>query len=315
MSPFEQIRNRSAYAIPIVLGIVVLSAPFWMRGYPIYLLSLIGIFGLVSIGLNLLTGYAGQISLGHAAFFAIGAYATGLLTKKAGLPFYLSLPVAGILATAIGAVAALPALRLKNLYLAIATLGFGVVVQKLLFEWQTLTGGGAGLEIAAPRLGPFVLATETHMYYLIVAVAIVGTWGARNLARTGTGRAMVMLRESEIAASCIGINIAKYKVIAFSLSGFYTAIAGGLYCFLVRYINPESFNVNMSIMFLSMIVIGGLGTIPGSLLGAVFYVLAPELFRGIKEAPGLIFGFSLMMVMILMPKGLWGFAGRIWRRT
>ncbi len=310
-----EVKKHSGRAIVVLVGLVVLSAPLWMNGYPIYVLSLVGIFGLVAIGLNFLTGYAGQISLGHAAFFAIGAYATGLLTKKVGLPFVLSLPLAGVLATAVGAVAALPALRLKNLYLAIATLGFGVVVQKLLFEWQSLTGGGAGLEVPAPRWGPIVLSTASHMYYLIVAVVILGTWAAVNIVRTGSGRAMVMVRESEVAAGCLGISVAKYKVIAFSLSGFYTAVAGGLYCYLVRYINPESFNVNMSITFLSMIVIGGLGTIPGSLLGAVFYVLAPELFRGIKDAPGLVFGFSLIIVMVLMPKGLWGFVGRLWRRT
>ncbi len=302
-------------AVVALLGVVVLTAPLWMSDYPIYVLSLVGIFGLVAIGLNFLTGYAGQISLGHAAFFAIGAYATGLLTKKAGLPFIVSLPLAGALATGVGALAALPALRLKNLYLAIATLGFGVVVQKLLFEWQGLTGGGAGLEVPAARLGPLVLSTGDRMYYLILAAVALGTWTAVNIARTGSGRAMVMVRESEVAAGCLGISVARYKVIAFSLSGFYTAVAGGLYCYLVRYINPESFNVNMSITFLSMIVIGGLGTIPGSLLGAVFYVLAPELFRGIKEAPGLVFGLSLVVVMVLMPKGLWGFVGRLWGRA
>lgn len=300
----------------IALGIVALLAVPWLAsGYVIYLLNLVGVFSLVAIGLNLLTGYAGQISLGHSAFFAIGAYATALLTQKAGLPFWIALPAGGVLAMTIGALAALPALRLKNLYLAIATLGFGVVTQKLIFEWRSVTGGGGGLEVFPPRIGDWVLSGGSQMYYVILTVVCLGTWAASNVVKLRTGRAMIMLRESEVAAGCLGIGIASHKVTAFALSAFYTAIAGGLYCFLVRYINPESFGTSLSIMFLAMIVIGGLGTIPGSILGAAFYVVIPELFRGIKDAPGLIFGLSLVAVMILMPKGLWGLSHRFRRRN
>lgn len=310
-----QTRRRAfAERSVIALGIVVLLAVPWIvGGYAIYLLNLVGVFSLVAIGLNLLTGYAGQISLGHSAFFAIGAYATALLTQKTGLPFWIALPAAGGLAMTVGALVALPALRLKNLYLAIATLGFGVVTQKLIFEWRSVTGGGGGLEVLPPRIGDWVLSSGNQLYYVILVAVCLGTWAASNIVKLRTGRALLMLRESEVAAGCLGIGIARYKVTAFALSAFYTAIAGGLYCFLVRYINPESFSIGLSIMFLAMIVIGGLGTIPGSILGAAFYVLVPELFRGIKDAPGLIFGLSLVVVMILLPKGLWGVSQRLRR--
>jgi branched-chain amino acid transport system permease protein len=284
-------------------------APFWLNGYGLYLLTLTAIFAIVALGLNLLTGYAGQISLCHAALFGVGAYATALLTSKAGWPYLVSLPAGALLTTAIGAVVAVPALRLKNLYLAIATLGFGVVLQKTIFEWRSLTGGGGGLSLASPTVAGHELGAA-GLYYLALAFLALGLWGAWNLSRGRTGRALRLIKESEIAAASLGIHIAHYKVTAFAVSAFYAAIAGGLFAYLVRYINPESFNVGLSIGFLSMIVIGGLGTIGGSIVGAMFYVVVPELLRGIKDAPGLVFGVVLVVVMVFMPQGLWGMARR-----
>jgi branched-chain amino acid transport system permease protein len=286
------------------VALVVAATALYGGGYFVYVLNLTGIFSLVAIGLTMLTGFSGQISLGHAGFFAIGAYASALLTQRLGLPFWLAIPVAGVLTTLVGALVALPALRLKNLYLAIATLGFGIVTQKMIFEWRTLTGGGGGLQVPTPMLAGLSLADGARMTWVIAAALGVGTWAAYKLAQGRTGRALTMLRESETAAGCTGIHVARYKVIAFALSAFYTAVAGGLYANLVRYINPESFNVNMSIMFLAMIVIGGMGSVGGALLGAAFYVIVPEALRGFKDAPGLIFGLSLMLVVILLPGGL-----------
>ena len=288
----------------VALAIGVAATAVFGGGYFVYVLNLTGIFALVAIGLTLLTGLSGQISLGHAGFFAIGAYASALFTLKLGLPFWIAIPVAGAFATVIGALIALPALRLKNLYLAIATLGFGIVTQKLIFEWRTVTGGGGGLQVPTPMLFGLSLADGARMTGVIAVTLAAGTWAAYKVARGRTGRALTMLRESEMAAGCTGIHVARYKVVAFALSAFYTAVAGGLYANLVRYINPESFNVNMSIMFLAMIVIGGMGSVAGALLGAAFYVIVPEALRGFKDAPGLIFGLSLMLVVILLPGGL-----------
>jgi branched-chain amino acid transport system permease protein len=300
---FPRSTMRSKLVVAAIALAVAATAAFG-GGYFVYVLNLTGIFALVAIGLALLTGFSGQISLGHAGFFAIGAYASALLAQRLGLPFWIAIPAAGLLATAIGALVALPALRLKNLYLAIATLGFGIVTQKMIFEWRTLTGGGGGLQVPPPMLFGVSLAEGARMTGVIALALAAGTWAAYQLARGRTGRALTMLRESETAAACTGIQVARYKVVAFAVSAFYTAVAGGLYANLVRYINPESFNVNMSIMFLAMIVIGGMGSVGGALLGAAFYVIVPEALRGFKDAPGLIFGLSLMLVVILLPGGL-----------
>lgn len=294
---------RTRFVIAAIALLVAATAAFG-GGYFVYVLNLTGIFALVAIGLALLTGFSGQISLGHAGFFAIGAYASALLAQRLGLPFWIAIPAAGVLATAIGALVALPALRLKNLYLAIATLGFGIVTQKMIFEWRTLTGGGGGLQVPPPMLFGVSLAEGARMTGVIAVALAAGTWAAYQLARGRTGRALTMLRQSETAAACTGIQVARYKIVAFAVSALYTAVAGGLYANLVRYINPESFNVNMSIMFLAMIVIGGMGSVGGALLGAAFYVIVPEALRGFKDAPGLIFGLSLMLVVILLPGGL-----------
>jgi branched-chain amino acid transport system permease protein len=275
-------------------------APFGLNGYGLYLVTLTGIFALVALGLNLLTGYAGQISLCHASLFGVGAYATAILTQKAGFPYLLALLVGALLTTAIGALAAVPALRLKNIYLAIATLGFGVVLQKIIFEWRSLTGGGGGLALNPPTIAGYEVGA-TGLYYLTLGFMTVGLVGAWNVSRGRTGRALLVIKESEIAAGSLGIHAPRYKVTVFAN--------------LVRYINPESFSVSLSISFLSMVVIGGLGTIGGSVVGAIFYVIVPELLRGIKDAPGLVFGLLLVVVMVFMPQGLWGMIRRLGRRS
>jgi branched-chain amino acid transport system permease protein len=307
-------RPRSALSWNgVLVGLCLLlacAAPLGLSGYGLYLLTLTEIFTLVALGLNFLTGYAGQISLCHAAFFGVGAYATALLTQKAGVPYLLSLFAGALFTTAIGAIVAVPALRLKNIYLAIATLGFGVVLQKIIFEWRGLTGGGGGLALTPPSIAGYELGA-TGLYYLTLALMTIGLFGAWNVSRGRTGRALLVVKDSEIAAGSLGIHAPHYKVIAFAISAFYAAIAGGLFAYLVRYINPESFSVGLSISFLSMVVIGGLGTIGGSIIGAAFYVIVPELLRGIKDAPGLVFGLLLVAVMVFMPQGLWGMARRI----
>ena len=303
------------YTILIALCLALAAvAPFGLSGYGLYVLTLTEIFAIVALGLNLLTGYAGQISLCHAAFFGVGAYATAILTQKVGVPFLLSLVIGALFTAFIGALAAVPAMRLKNLYLAIATLGLGVILQKIIFEWRSLTNGGGGFALPTPNVAGFNLGA-TGLYYLTLLCLALGLWGAFNVSRGRTGRALLIIKESEIAAGSLGIPSAKYKVTAFAISAFYAAIAGGLFAYLVRYINPESFNVSLSIAFLSMVVIGGLETIGGSIVGAVFYVVVPELLRGIKDAPGLVFGLLLVIVMVLMPQGLWGLARRLARRV
>ncbi|HEY1780373.1 MAG TPA: branched-chain amino acid ABC transporter permease [Roseiarcus sp.] len=300
-------------AIAAIALALAVTAPFIINAYGLYLVTLTGIFGLVALGLNFLVGYAGQISLCHAAFFGVGAYATALLTQKAGVPYVLSLFLAGLFTTAIGALVAVPALRLRSLYLAIASLGFGVVLQRIIFEWRSLTGGGGGMQLPAATVAGRAL-TATGLYELTIALLGIGLYVAHNISRGRTGRALLLIRESETAAGALGISAARYKITAFAISAFYAAVAGGLFAYLVRYINPESFNVGLSIAFLSMVVIGGLGAIGGSIVGAIFYVLVPELLRGFNDAPGLVFGALLVIVMVFMPRGLWGMGMRLARR-
>ena len=307
-SRFERI------AVVVVALAVAYGAPYMVNAYGVYLLTLTAIFALVSLGLNFLVGYAGQISLCHAAFFGVGAYATAILTQRANVPFLISLVAAGLFTTAISTLVAVPALRLRSLYLAIATLGFGVVLQKIIFEWRSLTGGGGGMQLTAPSVAGHAL-TATDLYDLTVGLLAIGLYGAHNLSRGRTGRALLIIKESETAAGALGISAARYKITAFAISAFYAAVAGGLFAYLVRYINPESFSVGLSIAFLSMVVIGGLGAIGGSIVGAIFYVLVPELLRGIHDAPGLVFGALLVIVMVFMPSGLWGVGVRLIRRT
>lgn len=315
--PQNRRASLSFRAGAVLLALCLLAAcvaPFVLNGYGLYVLTLTGVFALVALGLNLLTGYAGQISLCHAAFFGVGAYATAILTQRVGLPYLLSMLVGALLTAAVGAVVAIPAMRLKSLYLAIATLGFGVVLQKIIFEWRELTNGGGGLALSPPLVAGHELGSA-GLYYLTLALMTLGLWGAWNISRSRTGRALLIIKESEIAAGALGIPAARYKVIAFAISAFYAAVAGGLFAYLVRYIHPENFSVGLSIAFLSMVVIGGLGTIGGSIVGAGFYVIVPELLRGIKDAPGLVFGLLLVIVMVLMPQGLWGLVRRLGRRT
>ena len=299
----------------VVILALAVAAPYVLNAYGVYLVTLTGIFALVALGLNFLVGYAGQISLCHAAFFGVGAYATALLTEKAGVPYVLSLLVAGLFTTVVSTLVAVPALRLRSLYLAIATVGFGVVLQKIIFEWRSLTGGGGGMQLAPPSVAGHPL-TATDLYGLTIALLAIGLYGAHNLSRGRTGRALRIIKESETAAGALGISAARYKITAFAISAFYAAVAGGLFAYLVGYINPESFNVGLSISFLSMVVIGGLGAIGGSIVGAIFYVLVPEFLRWFNnDAPGLVFGALLAAVMVFMPRGLWGMGLRLARRT
>jgi branched-chain amino acid transport system permease protein len=300
----------------------------------IYLANLIGINILVAIGLNLLVGYTGQISLGHAGFFAIGAYTTVLLMLRLHLPFWVALPIGGLVTALFGFFLGLPALRLEGPYLAIATLGFGMVVIQIISHWEGLFGGHMGLMTPKITLGPFRIKKDIHFYFLILIVTLVMATGARNLIKTKVGRAFIALRDSDIAAATMGVNLTYYKTLAFAISAFYTGIAGGLMAFVIGFINPGSFNLILSITFLAMVVVGGLGSILGSILGAVLLTFLdlklsalqdlPLLgnafvfvskswfsFSGLPNVRYIVYGLIMVLIVIFEPLGLFGF----WIRT
>ena len=315
------------------LMVFLAAFPFLVKNYYVYVANYVAINIIVVIGLNLLVGYTGQISLGHAGFFAIGAYGTIFLMTKAHFPFLLALPAGALIAALFGFLLGLPALRLEGPYLAIATLGFGITITQIIGKISVL-GERQGLHAPELTIGPWHLNTDLEFYYLLIPLTVLLTVAARNLIKTKVGRAFISIRDADIAAQTIGVNLVFYKTLAFALSAFYAGIGGGLYAFVLRFIEPELFSLFMSIMFLTMAVVGGLGSILGSIAGACLLSWLDLELRNILEIPYLgewlralsqsffsltgvsniqliVFGLILILIMVFEPLGIFG----IWIRT
>jgi branched-chain amino acid transport system permease protein len=307
--------------------------PFLFKNYYVYVANYMAINILVAIGLNLLVGYTGQISLGHAGFFAIGAFATTILMAKASFPFLLALLAAALIAALFGFLLGLPALRLEGPYLSIATLGFGLTVTRVIGRIEYF-GGRQGLHTPELTIGPWHLNTDRDFYYLLVTILVIMTLAARNIIKTKVGRAFVAIRDADIAAETMGVNLVLYKTLAFAVSAFYTGLAGGLYAFVLRFIEPELFSLLMSIMFLAMVVVGGLGSLFGAIAGACLlswldlelrnilsipYVgewleaLSQSYFSitGVSNIQFILYGLIMVLIMLFEPLGIYGF----WIRT
>jgi len=300
-----------------LLLVVLCVFPLVAGSYWTYNLTLAGIYCIVAMGLNILTGSTGQISLGHAAFFAIGAYTVGYLTSILGWSYWIALPLAGVSAAVSGLVVGVPALRLSGLYLAIATMGFGFIVEQINVQWKTVTGGANGLLIDRPRIGSFVFETDASYYFLVLLMVVVFVLLTKNLNRSPAGRAFVAVRDSEVAAQTMGVSLARVKVQAFAVSAFYTGVAGGLFAPLINFIGPDNFTIAESINFIVMIIVGGLGSIHGSIFGAVFISLLSEFIRVgkdfipefLREQVGLqtaVYGLVLMLFILFEPTGIYG---------
>ena len=313
--------NKNTIFFLIIVGIFLLLVPFFAGRYLIYIINIAGIYSIVALGLNLLMGYAGQISLGHAAFFAIGAYSSALLANG-GLSFWLAMPISGFLTALTGLALGLPALRLSGFYLAMATWGFSAIVNEVVIEWKSLTRGFSGLNVPRPTLGPLTFETETSFYYLILGITALLFFLAFNIIRTKTGRALMALRDNESAAQTFGINLARYKTIGFTLSAFYTGIAGSLFAHFMGYIGPDNFTIWVSIEFIVMIIVGGMGSLLGSVLGAIFFTFLPELIRFIKDyfpsflreesdIQAIFYGLIMLLFIMFAPQGLMGFIHRL----
>ena len=300
----------------LLLFALLLIAPFVLADYYRVQLGFIMIYSIVGFGLMLLTGMTGQISMGHAAFLAIGAYTEGILQSH-GWPFIASAPMAMLLAGAAGIIIGLPALRLTGIYLAIATLAFGFIVEEALARFDGLTGGNSGMMVLSLNLFGTEVEWQYAFYYLcLVCVLLVG-FGVANLMRSPTGRAFVAIRDSEISAQSMGVNLATFKTASFAISASVTGLAGALYAHQIQFLSPEQFSLIQSIEFLLMIVIGGLGSLHGAVLGAAFVILLPEFIGGLKdflpsgvtEQPGLkatLFGIVVILVVLYEPMGLYG---------
>lgn len=261
-----------------VFALFLCLCPFLAGEYILYLVSFTGIAIIGAIGMNILTGFTGQISLAQGAFIGIGAYASAFLTS-AGVPFVIALPSAGLIAAAGGIMLGFPSLRLKGLYLIMSTMAFEVIMEYVFIHWIDVTGGSEGVTVLPAKLGPIVFDNDRSFYFLVMAVTVLTVITAKNIVRSRTGRAFVAIRDRDIAAELIGVNLTKYKLIAFATSSFYAGIAGALYGCSVITINPEHFTMLISIEYVAMIIIGGMGSILGSIYGAMFMTLMPEFLR------------------------------------
>ena len=298
------------------LMLLLLAAPWIATEYWLAQLTFILIYSVAGLGLMLLAGFTGLFSLGHAAFLGVGAYTQAVLTN-AGLPFPLAMVFAAALSAAVGFVVGLPALRVKGIYLGMATLSFGFIVEEVLARWESVTGGNAGIHIKKPDLFGWTLDSGESFYFLCLVVTVLATLGILNLLRSPTGRAFVAIRDSEISAQSMGIHLAHYKTLSFALSAALAGVAGALYAHKMQFISPDQFNILQSIDLLLMVVIGGVGSVHGAFLGAVFLITLPELITIVKDylpavvgqAPGLksvVYGVVLVSFVLFEPMGLYG---------
>jgi branched-chain amino acid transport system permease protein len=299
-----------------LLVALLIAAPFFLSAYMLSQLSQVCIYSILALGLMLLSGYTGQLSLGHAAFLAVGAYTEAVLAAR-GWPFPLSMTAAAIAAAIVGVIIGLPALRVKGLYLGIATLAFGSIVEEVIARWEHVTGGNKGMTVKPISLFGWQVTDGPPFYYLCLAFAIGATLLTLNILRSPTGRAFVAIRDSEISAQSMGVHLASYKTLSFALSAAFAGVAGGLYAHNLRFLDPTQFTVIQSIEFIMMVVIGGLGSVHGAIFGAAFLIALPQVINGVKpllptflaEATGLqptVFGLVLVAIVLFEPLGLYG---------
>jgi branched-chain amino acid transport system permease protein len=311
--------------VAVLLGVVV---PLTLDEYYLSIINLASIAVIGAVGLNILVGYTGQISIGHGAFMSVGAYTAANLATRLDFPFWLALPAGGLMAALVGAVVGIPSLRIKGLYLAIATLAGQLIIEWTINHVTWISGGvQASIEVPRPRLLGRAIASQREMYVFLLVFVIIALVGALNLMRSRVGRAFIAIRDHDVAAEIIGINIFRYKLLAFAVSSFYAGVTGVLYTYYLGIANYEQFQITTSIDYLAMIIIGGLGSILGSIFGAVFVTLLPIVIRWGMEAFGgllfssgavlniipnlrlILFGVLIIFFLVVEPEGL----NRLWR--
>ena len=298
----------------LLLGLA--AAPLILPEYWIAQLTLVLIYAIVGLGLMLLAGFTGQFSIGHAAFMGVGAYTQAVLTN-AGVPFLAALACSALLSAIVGIVVGLPALRVKGIYLGIATLSFGFIVQEVFSRWESVTGGNSGMQAKAPNILGWNADTANSFYGVCAVIAVACTLVIANLLRSPTGRAFVAIRDSEISAQSMGINLAQYKTLSFAISAAFAGIGGALYAHNIKFLSPDQFDILQSIDLLLMVVIGGLGSIHGAFLGAIFLITMPQLIglskaflpETVAMAPGfkqVVYGVVLIAIVMFEPLGMYG---------
>lgn len=299
----------------LILGLLIV--PFFFSGYFLFQATQVVIYAIAVLGLNLVTGYNGQISLGHGAFYAVGGYAVSILMAHAGVPYWAAIFCCAVIGFLVGYLFGKPALRLEGLYLALATFALTIATPQLI-KWKVVsewTGGVQGIVLATPEAPSFTgMSLDQWLYAVCAMVAVLLFFLAHNLLLGKTGRALEAIRDQPLAAQSMGIDAAHYKSMIFGISAMYTAIAGGLAAVLAQYVAPDTYNMFLSITLLVGVVVGGLGSIFGAVPGAIFIVFMPNLAEQVsKAAPWAIYGASLILCMYLMPKGVAGLFGAVRR--
>ena len=307
-------RTRLGWSAALVLALLL---PFFFSSYRVSQFTLVLAYAVATLGLNLLLGYSGQISLGHGAFFALGAYVTAILVSKSGWPFLATLPVSAALCALAGFLVGIPALRLHGLYLALVTLGLAVATPQLIKRFDGLTGGTQGLSVPAPPVPGWLsfLADDQWLYLLSLAILVPMFVLAAGIVRGRVGRALVTVRDNPIAAKTFGVDIAAYKTRAFALSAAYAGVGGSMFAVTVGFVAPESFTFALSFSFLAAVVVGGLATVAGAIFGALFIEFVPVYAADVNEAlAAVIYGGVLILFMYVLPTGVVGLARRVGSR-
>lgn len=297
--------NKSTIIILCILFLFVLIIPLLFNAYWLRIFTLTLIYLIVSIGLNVLTGYTGQFSLGHAGFFAVGAYTSAILYSKCGISFWVVLPISIIAGIMFGLIVGFPAQRAKGHMLALLTAGFGVIIQTLIREWHTLTGGPIGLAVNFIKIGNYTF-NDVGNYYLILFICIIILWITKNLIYSKFGRAFQSLRDNSLAAECMGVNKLTYSLLSFVYSAALASLAGCLFTFFQGYISPEIFGFSLSVFFLTTVIVGGIGTLLGPIIGTIIMTILPESISFLSSYKLILYGSIMILVVLLFPQGIVG---------
>ncbi len=303
------------FVLIAVGAVVVLALPLiFNSNYWQQIMVLALTYAIVVLGLNFPLGYAGQMSLAQAAFWGIGAYTSALLATRLQVNFWLGLVAAALVAGAFGAVLGIPTLKLSGHYLAMTTIGFGIIIGLVLQNWQALGGADGIRSIPAPAIGPFAFTDNQSQYYLLLAFVALLAYATWRITHSRVGRAFLAVRENELAAAAMGVDVTKYKIIAFMLSAALGGIGGSLYAHTSGYISPDTFSFDQSVLFLSMLVLGGAGSLWGPIFGAALFTFLPEYLRFLKDSYLLVYGVGVILTMVFFPTGLWGLIERLYAR-
>ena len=313
-------RTKTHWAMLLALLVILFTAPLYWGNYWLSVANLIGITIIAATGLNILTGYCGQLSIGHAGFIAVGAYTSAVLTNRLDLPFLVGLLAAGVFAGLIGLIFGIPSVRVKGFYLAISTIAAQFIIIWVISHWTSVTGGFMGISVPPASIGGITFVSQSSLFYLIMVITVLVVFLAKNLARTRAGRAFIAIRDNDLAAEVMGINLFRYKLLAFFIGCFLAGIAGSLLAHWIGFMSVEHFSIMDSILYIGMIIIGGLGTTIGPIFGVIFIRLLqqgvmyispflegafPAIPAGFTTGIGpMVFGLAIILFLILEPRGL-----------